>query len=506
MIVTGPSPRRGAGPVVAVAGLIVLPALALVGLWRFAAGRDGDGGPEVSIPPTTVAEQAAAVGVPQLPTPLLSLRRVPGLIARELNAGGFAEQVAAFGNTLDSSSCLVVELDGVEVGAHNPDLAVIPASNQKLLTAAAALHVLGPDHTFTTEVRAPDVAGGVVAGDLYLVGGGDPLLRTPDWDGELIGYPLPAEATNLDALAEQIVAAGIGRIDGSVLGDGSRYDDELYHDHWSDDVRVAEAGPLSALLVNDDRLLAGGEWTVANSPNAGAAAELTRMLEARGVTVAGEPGSGAAPGGAELVAQVQSAPLRTVIFEMLSTSDNNTAELLIKELGVATGAAGTTDAGVAVVAQAMGELGIDTSQLVVADGSGLSNDNRVSCRAITQLLRRHVPGDDLAAGLPVAGRSGTLGEAFVDTPMEGVLLGKTGSLGNPPYNADPPSVKALAGYVPVEGGGTIQFALILNNRAANVADMSVNRPVWDAFAEVLGSYPSGPTAAQLGPIRAETAG
>jgi D-alanyl-D-alanine carboxypeptidase/D-alanyl-D-alanine-endopeptidase (penicillin-binding protein 4) len=356
-------------------------------------------------------------------------------------------------------------------------------------------------------VRAADAAGGVVAGDLYLVGGGDPLLRTPDWDGKLIGYPLPAEATNLDALAEQIAAAGITRIDGSVLGDGSRYDDELYHAHWSDDVRVAEAGPLSALLVNDDRFLTGGgEWSVANSPTAGAATELTRMLEARGVTVAGEPGSGTAPDGAEPVAQIQSVPLRTVIFEMLSTSDNNTAELLIKELGVATGAEGTTAAGVAVVAQALAELGIDTSQLVVADGSGLSNDNRVSCRAITQILRSHVPGDDFAAGLPVAGRSGTLGEAFVDTPMEGVLLGKTGSLGNPPYNADPPSVKALAGYVPVEGGGVIQFALILNNRSANVADMSVNRPVWDAFAAVLGSYPSGPTAAQLGPVQAETAG
>jgi D-alanyl-D-alanine carboxypeptidase/D-alanyl-D-alanine-endopeptidase (penicillin-binding protein 4) len=393
----------------------------------------------------------------------------------------------------------VVELDGVPVGEHNAATPVIPASNQKLLTAAAALHVLGADHTFTTDARAVGATNGVIDGDLYLVGGGDPLLRTPDWDGTIIGYPVPADATDLDALAKAIAAAGITQINGSVLGDGSRYDDEYYHDEWDDDIRVAEAGPLSALLVNDDRAFGESDWFVADSPTTGAAHELTRLLRANGVTVNGEPGSGTAPAEAQSVAAITSAPLTTVIAEMLSTSDNNTAELLVKEMGLVAGGGGTTAAGTAVMTTALAELGIDTTGLVIADGSGLSNDNRLTCGAVTDVLALHRPGDELAAGLPVAGESGTLAEAFIDTPMAGRLLGKTGSLGNPPYNADPPAVKALSGYVPVEGGGVIGFSLILNDPQQNVADQSVNRPIWDAFADVLAAYPSGPSAAELGP-------
>jgi serine-type D-Ala-D-Ala carboxypeptidase/endopeptidase (penicillin-binding protein 4) len=82
--------------------------------------------------------------------------------------------------------------------------------------------------------------------------------------------------------------------------------------------------------------------------------------------------------------------------------------------------------------------------------------------------------------------------------MEDRLIGKTGTLHNIPFNADPPAVKALSGYLPVEGGGTIEFALILNS-AGTLTEQTVYRPIWDAFAEVLASYPAGPTAAELGP-------
>lgn len=498
----GPYSRPGPGPgrpLAVLAAVVVVPAVALFGLWRFADARSGGGGPAVTVPPTTVAPAAPPAVPPPLATPLLSFRRVPGLVARELNGDAFAGQIAAFAATLNPTSCLVVELDGVPVGEHNATTPVIPASNQKLLTAAAALHVLGADHTFTTDARVVGgVAGGVVEGDLYLVGGGDPLLRTPDWDGTIIGYPLPSDATDLDALAQAIAAAGVTRINGRVLGDASRYDDEHYPAEWGEDIRVAEAGPLSALLVNDGRAL-GSEWFVADSPTTGAAHELTRLLQARGVTVSGEAGSGVAPADARSVASISSAPLTAAIAEMLSTSDNNTAELIVKEMGVVAGGGGTTAAGTAVVAAALAELGVDTTGLVIADGSGLSNDNRLTCRAVAEVLALHRPGDELAAGLPVAAQSGTLAEAFVDTPMAGRLIGKTGSLGNPPYDTDPPSVKALSGYVPVDGGGVIAFALILNDPARNVADQSVNRPVWDALGVLLASYPSGPSAAELGP-------
>ncbi len=201
------SRRRGAvSPLLVLAAVILLPALALFGLWRVADGRDDDETVE-SLPPTTVAG-AGAAPTPVLDTPLLSFRRVPGLIARDLNDDSFAAAVDGFAGTLDPTSCVVVQLDGVEVGAHNPDLPVIPASNQKLLVAAAALDVLGADHVFTTDVRAAGVNGGVVPGDLYLVGGGDPLLTSAEYPvDEFDDYPVTSP-TSLDALADAVAAAG----------------------------------------------------------------------------------------------------------------------------------------------------------------------------------------------------------------------------------------------------------------------------------------------------------
>jgi D-alanyl-D-alanine carboxypeptidase/D-alanyl-D-alanine-endopeptidase (penicillin-binding protein 4) len=489
----------GVGPYITLAVIVLVPALVLFALWRFAAGRAADAGSDTL--PTTTVPAGPVDESPPLTTPLLSYRRVAPLFLPTADVAGFRGPVADFAATLDGSSCLYVAVDGVEAGSHNPDLPVIPASNQKLLTASAALHTLGRDHTFTTTVAATGLANGV-AGDLYLIGGGDPLLHTPDWNGSIIGYPLPDEATDLNALAQSVVAAGVTQVTGRVLGDGSRYDDELYHDEWNDDVRVLEAGPLSALLVNDSRMLdADGEWQTADSPTAGAAAELTRLLRALGVTVAGEPGSATAPADATTVASIQSAPLPVVVAEMLATSDNNTAELLVKELGVHSGGAGTTEAGTAVMGRSLQEQGIDTSQFVIADGSGLSNDNRVTCRGMTDVLRLHSVGDDLASGLPVAAESGTLSDNFVDTPVAGVLIGKTGSLSNPPFNDDVPSVKSLSGYVPIEEGGTIQFSLILNSPTVDYAQIVNNEPIWTALAGLLGSYtPTGPTAAQLGPV------
>ena len=94
--------------------------------------------------------------------------------------------------------------------------------------------------------------------------------------------------------------------------------------------------------------------------------------------------------------------------------------------------------------------------------------------------------------------SGTLADIFTDSPLAGKLAAKTGTLGNAPYNADPPAVKSLSGYVPVEGGGAIEFALVLN-ASGTLTDQSVYRPIWNALAAVLATYPSVATPAQLAP-------
>jgi D-alanyl-D-alanine carboxypeptidase/D-alanyl-D-alanine-endopeptidase (penicillin-binding protein 4) len=135
--------------------------------------------------------------------------------------------------------------------------------------------------------------------------------------------------------------------------------------------------------------------------------------------------------------------------------------------------------------------------VVLADGSGLSLDNRVTCDVVQGVLERSDVDSPLSDGLPVAATTGTLSDVFVDTPVAGRLRGKTGTLNNPPFNDDIPAVKALAGYLPVEGGGAIEYTLLLNG--ATISDQSQYRPIWDQLVAVLSSYPSAAGPDVLGP-------
>ena len=291
-------------------------------------------------------------------------------------------------------------------------------------------------------------------------------------------------------------AAGVTSVQGSVIGDSSRYDDEWYAPSWTNDVRFTEGGPISALLVNDSR--EANDRSSAD-PVVGAAAVVTEALRSAGVAVGGTPGRGVAPAAVPVVASINSQPLSSVVAEMLTTSDNNTAEMLLKELGHHDGGAGSRDAGLAVVLSTLQSWGVATESVVLADGSGLSDDNRLTCNVLLAVLQHQRSDDALGLGLAVAGsKGGTLSDAFAGTALEGVLRGKTGTLYN--YNdgiGGKPGAKALSGFVPVAGGGAIEFALVLNG--PQVSEKVVYRPTWDAFAKALVSYPSGPSAASLGP-------
>ncbi len=216
------------------------------------------------------------------------------------------------------------------------------------------------------------------------------------------------------------------------------------------------------------------------------------------MTVGGAPIAGVTPPEATTIASVSSAPIADVVAEMLGTSDDNTAELLVKELGVAGGGGGSRDAGLAVIQQTLEGWGVPMAGVALADGSGLSNDNRLTCAALLAVLARHGPDDAFGVGLPIAAQSGTLSDLFVDSPVAGRLRGKTGTLGNAPLDADPPGVKSLSGYLPVDGNGTIEFALVLNS-AGPLTDEAVYLPIWNALATTLATYPQGPTPTELGP-------
>ena len=386
-----------------------------------------------------------------LSTPVLQYRRLAEPVADIANAKRLRDEIEPGLIFLDQSSCLAVSVDGLDVIAHNPNGAVIPASTQKLLVAAVALEVLGADYTFETAVLAPLAVDGVVDGDVYLVGGGDPLLVSSDvpYDDD-DGF----DRTPLDLLADAFVASGIERVRGGVVGNGDRYDDEWVIDSWGDGVAGVDAGPYDALLVNDAFVL--GRTSRQSDPNVAAARELRRLLDARDVRVSNGSSSGPIEGDVRVIGSVRSAPLSDIVGHMLTTSDNNTAEMLVKEL---------------------------------------SPDNAATCSMMLSVIQRS--GDTpLADGLAVAARSGTLADEFVGSPLAGRLSAKTGTLGNPPFDEPPLASKALVGYVDADNGDTIEFALIIN---APILTTDSYRRLWALYGDALATYPAGPSAADLLP-------
>ncbi|HAP75483.1 MAG TPA: hypothetical protein DCR14_05310 [Acidimicrobiaceae bacterium] len=495
--------RRNPYPALVVAALI--PAVLLGGCWQFAQSRVpasvGSAAPATSAdsssstnPGDTTAPSSTVAPSTPLNTPVLSVRRAPAVLARDSSLAPFVSAVQGFLPQIDSTSCVAVSVDGQFVAAQNGDLPLRPASTVKVITAAVALEVLGADYTYTTEVRG-ELNGGVVTGDLYLVGGGDPLLSSSWWNGPNAKSP-PFNVTSIEALADNIAAAGVTSITGSVVGDPSRYDDEWYAPTWGDDIRFTEGGPISGLLVNDSREAIDRS---SNDPAIGGATVLTALLNERGISVGASSSKGTAPSGLATVATVVSQPLPAILAEMLTTSDNNTAEMVLKEIGLQAGGGPTREAGLAVVTSTLQAWGVPMAGVELYDGSGLSDENRLTCNALLAVMQREGPDGPVGQGLAVAAQAGgTLSDAFEGSELAGVLRGKTGTL----YNYDDgiggkPGAKALAGFVPQEGGGAVEFVILLNG--PQISEKVEYRPIWDALGVVLATYPSGPTVADLGP-------
>lgn len=482
----------GLHPLVAITVLAAIPAALLWGVWRWASDRA-----EIAadaVPTDTVAEPVTEPRL-ALSTQLLSFRRSATVLSRDLNLDAFRAAVQPLLGSTGQRSCAAISLDGVLVGEQNPDLAVIPASNQKILVAAVAEQVLGNDFVYTTRVVGPQPSGGVITGDVYLVGGGDPLL-SGEWyeQAELDRFP-PFNTTPLDELGRQLAAAGVTQIAGVVRGDGSRYDDEFYAPGWGAGVAGLEAGPYDALLVNDARVL--GDDQRGSDPNEAGAREFVRILAEQGIVVTGGASSGAAPEGSTELAAIDSQPLPAIIAEMLTNSDNNTAELMVKEIGYEATGAGTRIAGLETIGATIASWGVDVAGLELGDGSGLSLDNRTTCTTMLGVLQ-HVGAESATGqGLAVAGTSGTLIDIFGDTRLAGRLRGKTGTLNNFPIDEDPPAVKALSGFLPFDGGGAIEFALLLNG--PTISDQSEYRPVWAELVTALDSFPAVASPTTLGP-------
>jgi len=460
------TPSRLLTIVAAVAAAVCLGAAFLVG---------GDG-----------ASSGSGGGTAALATPLWSPRRVPQPVVDAVGAQHL--QRALDQAVAGTNACFVVDQGGAPLATRTADAPLIPASTEKLLTAASALAILGPDTKLETRALAPQAPASGSVDRLYLVGGGDPLLGTPEFQGTLDEEPETRGTfiTPLAALADGIVNAGVKRIPGGIVADDSRYEPLRYLPTWKSTYRTdGQVGPLGALTVNRGFSVFKPKPVPVDDPALFAAQELTRLLTARGVSVGAPTHATAAPNAVE-VAKVESAPMKDVVSEVLRVSDNLAAELLTREVGLKVAHQGTTVEGTKATAAKLAELGLPTANLTLIDGSGLDRGDRVTCQllAATLNLGSRPEFTSLWSGLPVAGQTGTLVDELRNGPLTGRVRAKTGSLDG---------VTGLVGLV--DATRPLRFAFVANGEFTEAGGIGLRARV----AGIVAGFPDSPPADALVP-------
>ena len=395
---------------------------------------------------------------------------------------------AALGEQIGVS--IVDARTGRAIFSHNPVLALNPASNMKLITAAATLTELGGEFHMLTGLYGR-VQGDAVVGGLYMKGYGDPTLQSAD----------------LADLAEQLAARGIHQVD-EVVVDGSYFDDQILPPGFGE--QPAEVSPfraaVAAVSVNANaftmRIIPGpsagapasvwtdaeGHFTVSNSvttseggaPNviAGQSQKgdklllrlsgsvpigisgvsyrrrvesplyyagyvLVEALRAQRIQVPRRVRLSTMQSGSALLASHDSPPLATMLTALGKHSDNFVAEMLLKVLGAERiGRPGRTELGAQAALRALKRLGVATASLNIANGSGLFGGGRVTTSQFTKLLSAMFTDPAVApeyiAQLAVGGVDGTLAKRFEQLPSPRIVRAKTGTLND---------VIALSGYV-----------------------------------------------------------
>lgn len=420
---------------------------------------------------------AASTSVPHVRTPAFSPRRVPQLLldtaARNRLQADLAAAVAPF------DACVTVADATGTVAAINPNGTFAPASTLKLLTATNAIETLGPDFRFTTRVQRD------AAGNLIMIGGNDPLLATPQYIAhEHAKFELrDAPFTRLEDLADAIVRAGVRSAPAIVVNDAAQ-DTLRYLPDWKPTYGPdGEVGSLGGLTVDggfDDPI----RQHPAPDPALTAGTRLAELLKARGVETGPVRRDDNAAG--TDIAHVDSPPLSQVIGEMLSGSDNYTAETLLRASSHENGAH-TTAGALADERSALTRLGVPLAGSDLHDGSGLAPDDRVRCETLLAAVTLAETDPRFAAvdrGLAVAGRAGTIANRFLNDPLTGRLRAKTGQIAN---------VAGLAGVV--DGAHPVRFAFLARGGFSTAAGQALQEKVAHAVA----SYPNAPSAKALVP-------
>jgi D-alanyl-D-alanine carboxypeptidase/D-alanyl-D-alanine-endopeptidase (penicillin-binding protein 4) len=416
--------------------------------------------------------------------------------------------------TLESSGIAIVDAAGTPLFERRAQRPYTPASTFKVLAAISALQTFGPNYRFTTDLRALEGSGadGTLAGDVWLVGSGDPTLTADD----------------LRAGVGAVARAGTHRIDGALVADASAFAGPEVNPAWvPDDLQYDYAAGTSALSVDQgtvefhlvptspgeparilvrppgDAVAVNGtvltsyatSLSIERAPNqnqfifsghiaVGAEQSFYRpvadmpdyagrvmraMLAQRGISVRDGVRTGVAPMGGVVLWRHRSQPLGAIIHDMLFESNNHFAEQLLRAVGAERGV-GTEKTGGAVERSVLAREGVPQDGLHIVDGSGLAPSDRIAPISLATLLARtaQLPiGATLFSDLPRVGIEGTVRWRQL-TDALGRARAKSGHIEN---------VNALAGYVQTRRHGRVAFAFMVNDVRADdgPVDEGINR-------------------------------
>jgi D-alanyl-D-alanine carboxypeptidase/D-alanyl-D-alanine-endopeptidase (penicillin-binding protein 4) len=408
--------------------------------------------------------------------------------------------------------------------AHNPRTLLLPASTLKVVVLAAAAERLGWDFAYETRLLgAGAIDFGFLDGDLIVVGSGDPSLD--DWDGAagklFEGWAERLKAAGIRAVGGRLVGddnlfddEGLGRgwawddlgasfatsvgalqfnentarlqiFAGRAVGDKPRISVETvptavtignFLDTGPADapVGITARRPPGATLLELRGIVPLSDTPVSrrvsvDNPTLHFVTALRDALVQNGIEMRGPPvdiddlpSTFSRQDAVELLTR-RSPPLSELGATMMRLSQNLYAETMLRTLG---GAAGTATAGRAALLDSLARWGIEPSTVSIADGSGLSRYNLITCEALVTVLARMYADERLRgafeASLPVAGRDGTLGDRMRGTPAEGNARAKTGGMSG---------VRGLTGYVRSAVGEPLAFAVLVNNFTTPAEDV-----------------------------------
>ena len=500
--VNDPMPHRAAAPVAVMFGVL----LAVAG--TAAAGlRDAPvspPAPRVAAPPSA----GATATTPSDASPGTPAAAVPPIMPTLLSARLAPLAASPVFHPQETGIVMIALPEGRMVFEHNPLRPLRPASTMKILTSAAALSLLRPEFVHETRIWAdgPIDAGGIVAGNLYVEGRGAPDLVGEAWwlmarrlaaqglrrvEGQLIGdeswfdiarrppgWPEPAAdswynapvgalSCNFNVVTVRLDPSPFlgGRPDLTLEPSASFFQvfNRARTAAQPTDIRVDRAWENGRnQLVVDGAIRRGGGTVVVNraveEPALYALNTFREIARSCGIEIAGGLQTGIVPAGARVLYRHESRPLGTLVRDMNKNSNNFMAEMLIKTLGAQfVEVPGTTAGGVNMVRTWLEGTGLDVSTAVLADGSGLSDNDRVPAALMAETLARaHADfeiGPELEATLPIGGADGTLADRFPADDARRRVRAKTGRVAG---------ALSLAGYAANRDGHVFAFAIFAN--------------------------------------------